>query len=143
MERPKEDSMLLMWILSVLQFHIWTRRFELCAATVYLAVTATDLAPLCGVHEKACIRKYGGKPLRTEYCHELGVRLLVGCVASIAARHGIGIRVVFSYCSAHYVRIYVQIAYGAKKADDSLKNIGIRTPLFQLLPQRNNTKTIP
>ncbi len=29
-----------------------------------LAVTATDLAPLCGVNEKACIRKYGGKPLQ-------------------------------------------------------------------------------
>jgi len=36
-----------------------------------IAVTATDLAPLCGVHSKACLRKYGGKPLRTEYCHEL------------------------------------------------------------------------
>ena len=41
-----------------------------------LASTATDLAPLCGVHVKACIRKYGGRPLRTEYCHELAVRLL-------------------------------------------------------------------
>ncbi len=31
-----------------------------------LALTATDMAPLCGVHAKACLRKYGGKPLRTE-----------------------------------------------------------------------------
>ena len=38
-----------------------------------LASTATDLAPLCGVHAKACIRKYGGRPMRTEYCHELAV----------------------------------------------------------------------
>ena len=28
-----------------------------------LAATATDLAPLCGVHAKACVRKYGGKPI--------------------------------------------------------------------------------
>jgi tRNA (guanine26-N2/guanine27-N2)-dimethyltransferase len=41
-----------------------------------LAVTATDMAPLCGVHAKACVRKYGGKPMRTEYCHELAVRFL-------------------------------------------------------------------
>jgi len=46
-----------------------------------LAVTATDLAPLCGIHAKACIRKYGGKPLRTEYCHELGLRSHCRCKA--------------------------------------------------------------
>ncbi len=40
-----------------------------------IAATATDLAPLCGVHAKACLRKYGGKPIRTEYCHEVAVRL--------------------------------------------------------------------
>jgi len=88
-----------------------------------LAVTATDLAPLCGVHSKACIRKYGGKPLRTEYCHELAVRLLAGCIATVAAKHDIDIRVVFSHCTDHYVRVYVEIGYGAKKADESLKNL--------------------
>jgi tRNA (guanine26-N2/guanine27-N2)-dimethyltransferase len=43
-----------------------------------IALTATDMASLCGVYPKACIRKYGGKPLRTEYCHELAVRLWLG-----------------------------------------------------------------
>jgi tRNA (guanine26-N2/guanine27-N2)-dimethyltransferase len=89
-----------------------------------LASTATDLAPLCGVHVKACIRKYGGRPLRTEYCHELAVRLLAGCTATLAAKHDIGIRVVFSHSSEHYIRVYAQIAYGAKKADESIKTLG-------------------
>lgn len=89
-----------------------------------IAVTATDLAPLCGVHAKACVRKYGGKPLRAEYCHELAVRLLAGCMASLAAKHDIGIRILFSHSSDHYIRVYAQIGYGAKKADDSLKSIG-------------------
>jgi tRNA (guanine26-N2/guanine27-N2)-dimethyltransferase len=89
-----------------------------------LALTATDLAPLCGVHPKACIRKYGGKPLRTEYCHELAVRLLAGCLASAAAKHDIGTRIIFSHSANHYVRIYATIAYGAKKADESIKNMG-------------------
>ena len=89
-----------------------------------LASTATDLAPLCGVHVKACVRKYGGRPLRTEYCHELAVRLLAGCTATLAAKHDIGIRVVFSHSSEHYIRVYAQIAYGAKKADESVKNLG-------------------
>jgi len=89
-----------------------------------LASTATDLAPLCGVHAKACIRKYGGRPLRTEYCHELAVRLLAGCTATLAAKHDIGIQVVFSHSSEHYIRLYTQISYGAKKADESVKSLG-------------------
>jgi tRNA (guanine26-N2/guanine27-N2)-dimethyltransferase len=89
-----------------------------------LALTATDMAPLCGVHPKACIRKYGGKPLRTEYCHELAVRLLAGCLATTAARHDIGISVVFSHSTNHYIRIYATTKYGAKKADESIKNMG-------------------
>ncbi len=89
-----------------------------------IAATATDLAPLCGVHAKACVRKYGGKPIRTEYCHEVAVRLLAGHMAKVAAQHDIGIQFIFSHSSDHYIRVYAQISYGAKKADDNLKSIG-------------------
>lgn len=98
-----------------------------------LAVTATDMAPLCGVHAKACVRKYGGKPLRTEYCQELAVRLLAGCVATVAAKHDIDIRVVFSHCSDHYVRVYAEIGYGAKKADASISHMGYVLHCFSCL----------
>jgi tRNA (guanine26-N2/guanine27-N2)-dimethyltransferase len=89
-----------------------------------LALTATDMAPLCGVHPKACLRKYGGKPLRTEYCHELAVRLLAGSVATTAARYDVGVRVIFSHSTDHYVRVYATIDYGARRADESIKNMG-------------------
>jgi len=89
-----------------------------------LALTATDMAPLCGVHPRACIRKYGGKPLRTEYCHELAVRLLAGCLTTTAAKHDIGINLVFSHRAEHYVRAYATIQYGAKNADESITNMG-------------------
>ena len=89
-----------------------------------IAATATDLAPLCGVHAKACLRKYGGKPIRTEYCHEVAVRLLAGCMAKVAAQHDIGVQILFSHSSDHYIRVYAQIGYGAKKADESLKSTG-------------------
>jgi tRNA (guanine26-N2/guanine27-N2)-dimethyltransferase len=98
-----------------------------------LASTATDLAPLCGVHAKACMRKYGGRPLRTEYCHELAVRLLAGCTASLAAKHDIGIHVLFSHSSEHYIRLYSQISYGAKKADESIKQLGYILHCFNCL----------
>ncbi len=98
-----------------------------------LAATATDLAPLCGVHAKACIRKYGGKPLRTEYCHELAVRLTMGCVAVLAAKHDIGARLLFSHSTDHYIRVYAEIAYGAKKADATLKKNGYILHCFNCL----------
>jgi tRNA (guanine26-N2/guanine27-N2)-dimethyltransferase len=98
-----------------------------------LAVTATDLAPLCGVHPKACIRKYGGKPMRTEYCHELAVRLLSGCIAQMAAKHDIGVKFLLSHSSDHYIRVYAQIGYGCQRADESLKNVGYILHCFNCL----------
>ncbi len=98
-----------------------------------LALTATDLAPLCGVHAKACVRKYGGKPLRTEYCHELAVRLLFGCAAVLAAKHEIGLTALFSHSTDHYVRVYATIDYGAKKADRSLQQLGYVLHCFNCL----------
>jgi tRNA (guanine26-N2/guanine27-N2)-dimethyltransferase len=89
-----------------------------------LALTATDMAPLCGVYQKACLRKYGGVPLRTEYCHEQAVRMVAGCLATMAAKHEIGIDVVFSYSIDHYVRAYAVLNGGAKVADKSLQQIG-------------------
>ncbi|HVP27315.1 MAG TPA: tRNA (guanine(10)-N(2))-dimethyltransferase [Candidatus Bathyarchaeia archaeon] len=106
-----------------------------------LAVTATDMAPLCGVHSKACIRKYGGKPLRTEYCHELAVRLLAGCLAVTAAKYEIGMDVVFSHRSNHYVRVYAILQHGAKKADRSIKEMGYILHCFNCL-HREASKTI-
>ena len=105
-----------------------------------LAATATDLAPLCGIHAKACLRKYGGKPLRTEYCHELAVRLLAGHAATVAAKQDIGARVVFSHSSDHYIRVYMQMGYGAKKADTNIKNLGYILHCFNCF-HRETAKT--
>jgi tRNA (guanine26-N2/guanine27-N2)-dimethyltransferase len=62
--------------------------------------------------------------LRTEYCHELAVRLLAGYIVTVAAKQDIGVRVIFSHSSDHYIRVYTQIGYGAKKADASIKSLG-------------------
>ncbi|MCX8177452.1 MAG: tRNA (guanine(10)-N(2))-dimethyltransferase [Candidatus Bathyarchaeota archaeon] len=89
-----------------------------------IALTATDTAPLCGVHVKACIRKYGGRPLRTEYCHELAVRLLMGLLSVTAARHEMGIKPLFSHSTDHYVRVYAVLKHGAEMADKTLSQMG-------------------
>jgi tRNA (guanine26-N2/guanine27-N2)-dimethyltransferase len=105
----------------------------------FLALTATDMAPLCGVHPKACIRKYGAKPLRTEYCHELAVRLLAGCLAMTAAKYEIGVEVMFSHSTDHYIRVYAVAHRGAKRADESLQQIGYVLHCFNCLHRETRT----
>jgi tRNA (guanine26-N2/guanine27-N2)-dimethyltransferase len=89
-----------------------------------LALTATDLAPLCGVSPAACLRKYGGKPLRCSYSHEVALRLLIGSAVRVAAVHECAVKPVFSYYADHYIRAYLRHAYGAKPADTAVNEMG-------------------
>lgn len=89
-----------------------------------LSVTATDTAVLCGIYERACIRKYGSKPIRCEYCHEVAIRILFGFIAREAARLELGIKPLFSHFTRNHVRCYLLIEKGARKADLSLDKIG-------------------
>lgn len=92
--------------------------------TGLICLTATDMSPLCGVAPKACLRKYGGRPLRTEYCHELAIRICLYTLLSIAAKYDLGIKPILSYSLDHYIRIYSQLDPGAMKADAALDQIG-------------------
>ncbi len=89
-----------------------------------VALTATDMAPLCGVSPAACIRKYGGRPLRTAYTHEVALRLLLGAAVRAAAIHELGATPLFSYYADHYIRAYLRVVQGAKPADASLADMG-------------------
>jgi len=108
-----------------------------------LALTATDMAPLSGVHPKACVRKYGGKPLRTGYCHELAVRLLIGSLTMTAAKHGIGIEVVFSHSTDHYIRAYAVFHRGAKQADNSVRKMGYVLHCFNCFHRETSKGILP
>lgn len=108
-----------------------------------LALTATDMAPLCGVHPKACVRRYGGKPLRTEYCHELAVRLLLGGLATTAAKHDIGIDPMFSYSVYNHIRTYTVVHYGARQADKSVQNMGYIHHCFGCLHREASKGIVP
>jgi len=108
-----------------------------------LALTATDMAPLCGVHPKACLRRYGAKPLRTEYCHELAARILVGSAVLTAARVDIALKPLFTHSSDHYVRAYLAMERGAGKADRSLSQLGYFHHCFRCLSRRQAPGLFP
>ncbi len=89
-----------------------------------IALTATDMAPLCGVSPTACLRKYGGKSLRTVYTHEVALRLVVGAAVRAAAIHEMGVKPLFGYYADHYVRVYLGLRHSAKPADAALAEMG-------------------
>jgi tRNA (guanine26-N2/guanine27-N2)-dimethyltransferase len=89
-----------------------------------VALTATDMAPLCGVNVRACLRKYGSTSLRTAYSHETALRILAGAFVRVAAVHEVASRPAFSFFADHYVRLYMLLNKGKKRADESLREMG-------------------
>jgi len=96
-----------------------------------LAITATDTAPLCGAGARACLRKYGAQPLRTEYCRELGVRILTGFAQRVAGKHEIALTPVLSHATQHYFRIYMLAEKGTTKVDATMKKQGYISHCFR------------
>ena len=90
----------------------------------FISISATDTATLNGIYKKACIRKYGAIPLRMQGKKEIGLRILIGYIARIAATYEYSFIPKISYSYSHYFRIYGCAEKGAKKADESIEKIG-------------------
>lgn len=75
-----------------------------------ISCTATDLQVLNGLFDDACQNRYGGVPIRNiTYGNEIAIRLVLGCLRSVAARLGVSIHPMFVAAEMHYYRIYVNI----------------------------------
>ena len=89
-----------------------------------LAVTATDTAPLCGTYPRTCRRRYGAEPLKNEYMHESGLRILAGYTARTAAKYDLYLEPIMMYYMDYYFRIFLRVGKGVKAADSMLYDIG-------------------
>ena len=89
-----------------------------------LAVTATDTSALCGTYPKACLRKYGSRPLRNEFMHETGIRILIKKIQEVAAQYDVGLVPVFGHSSDHYMRVYLEKHSSATAANKVLNEHG-------------------
>lgn len=89
-----------------------------------VAATATDMGPLTGARARACSRKYGITPIRTEFEKEVAIRILSANLAISAGRLELGIEVVFSHASDHYARIYAAVRKGRALANLSARSLG-------------------
>ncbi|MFB6132693.1 MAG: tRNA (guanine(26)-N(2))-dimethyltransferase [Halanaeroarchaeum sp.] len=89
-----------------------------------VAVTATDTAPLCGAHFASGKRRYAAVPRNTEYHPEMGLRILLSALARTAARYDVGVTVLFSHVSDHYVRTYLELEHRATDANEAIDALG-------------------
>ena len=89
-----------------------------------LSVAATDSAVLCGVYPSVAERKYLGRSLRTDYSHEVGLRLVIGLIAMTAMRLETGIYPLFSHHDMHYFRVYVLMKVGNSHSRENERKIG-------------------
>jgi tRNA (guanine26-N2/guanine27-N2)-dimethyltransferase len=93
------------------------------SAMKYLMVTATDTAPLCGAHSSGK-RRYAAIPLNTEYHAEMGIRILLGKIARELVVHDKGFTPLLSLSREHFVRTWLKVARGARRADESISHLG-------------------
>ncbi len=89
-----------------------------------ICITATDTAVLFGVRPKACVRKYMSKPLRIEYCKEIGARILIYFVSRIANINKLGIIPLLTFYSNHFIRIFALTMKNQKKISNYINNYG-------------------
>jgi len=89
-----------------------------------LCVTATDTAALCGTYPKTCLRRYGSYVVKTDYMHEVGLRILIAYIARTAASLDTGIRPILSHATGHYYRVYLEVERSKRAAQSALENVG-------------------
>lgn len=108
--------------------------FDAAVRSIYnhgiIACTATDTAALCGVFPQVCYRRYGAWPLHGPSMHEIGLRILLGCLCREAAKYDRGIEPLLCYTTDHYIRLYVQVNNGKNAANASMA-------LYSSLPANN------
>lgn len=85
-----------------------------------LGISATDTATLSGRNDK--IRRRYLAEIKGDTCiHELGIRVLIGYIARMAARYELGIKPIFSFWRKHAYRVYVKVLRGAAAAKRSIE----------------------
>ena len=96
----------------------------------FLALTATDTAPLCGSYPKVAERRYGIRSMRTDYYSEMGLRILLSSVMRIFHRFEKIFIPMFCYSRLHYFRIYGKVEKGVKRVNRQMKQFSYVSHCF-------------
>ncbi|SVC31025.1 uncharacterized protein METZ01_LOCUS283879, partial [marine metagenome] len=83
-----------------------------------LGIAATDTAVLCGAKPSICLKRYGSYSMKKVASKEVGVRILLACLQTLAIEFGRSIEPLLSYSEGHHLRVFVRVV--------EKKNIGLK-----------------
>jgi tRNA (guanine26-N2/guanine27-N2)-dimethyltransferase len=115
---------------------------ERLARNGILAITATDTAALCGSSPNACNRKYFATPMRNDYMHESGLRIMIRRAQLSAMQHEKALVPLFSYSEKHYMRAFLRCVKGRDPASNIYDEHGYISHCRKCLTNVASKKTI-
>jgi len=83
-----------------------------------LGIAATDTAVLCGAKPSICLKRYGSYSMKKVAAKEVGVRILLARLQTLAIEFGRSIEPLLSYSEGHHLRVFVKVV--------EKKNIGLK-----------------
>lgn len=89
-----------------------------------LCLTATDMPVLVGIRRRTCIKRYAAEPAKTDYAHELAVRILLGCVIREAGAQDVGLQPLITFSIDHYIRLYCEAMSGDESTWNAISQLG-------------------
>ncbi|KAH3833055.1 tRNA (guanine(26)-N(2))-dimethyltransferase-like isoform X2 [Dreissena polymorpha] len=91
-----------------------------------LCVTCTDAAVLCGANvPEKCFTMYGSMPVKSRFCHEMALRVILRCLEAHASKYSRYIVPLASLSVDFYFRIFVKVYTGQLKAKFSAAHTGM------------------
>jgi tRNA (guanine26-N2/guanine27-N2)-dimethyltransferase len=97
---------------------------KICRDGTTLFVTATDTGVLAGAHSKACLKVYDSTPMHNELCNEVGLRILAGYVARVAAQFNFGAFPILYLRHRNHMRVFMKMRHGSQQVAESLGIVG-------------------
>ena len=88
-----------------------------------LSVTCTDMAVLCGNSPEKCHSNYGSVALKSRFCHELALRILLRSIESHANRYSRYISPLLSISVDFYCRVFVRISTSQQAVKQSASKL--------------------
>ncbi len=74
-----------------------------------LGIAATDTAVLCGAKPSICFKRYGSYSMKRVAAKEVGVRILLGKIQTLARKYNRSVEPLLSYSEGHHLRVFLRI----------------------------------
>ncbi|XP_056591036.1 tRNA (guanine(26)-N(2))-dimethyltransferase [Triplophysa dalaica] len=84
-----------------------------------LCITCTDMAVMAGNSGETCYSKYGSVSIKSKYCHEMALRIILHSLDQRAAVYQRYIEPLLSVSVDFYIRVFVRVKTGQAKVKNS------------------------